>query len=194
MKEIWRSLVRVVGLPLAGPVLASLLVLQACGAPSPRPATATHDEALDLLATWLAVAGFGDGAVDYSYRELTADDPPRVVSTRDTATALRICGDATLRVVDGGYDVELSVQVIREDGRLAWGQRRLTFRGAAGELAIRTDELRVEGERQLPEGPRPRPFHGVHCGGGLETRETDCVVLSFDDEPPRRLAWPSPRR
>src|SRR5690606_36909383 len=93
-------------------------------------------EAIDLIATWLAIVGIGDHASmdelrapEFTHRQSRAgDEESASESALDAARSVRACGDVELHVADDGYQVEMFVQVVRSNDTLAWGTRRLVLR------------------------------------------------------------------
>jgi hypothetical protein len=158
-----------------------------------REAARAPEEALDLLAEWVALAGLGDPSAmrrletrDFVFRERSAAGAER---HEERAGRLRLCGDAELRVVDGGVDVAMWVQTLGDDGVVRCGPRRLSMRWDRGALRVASDAFEVLRERELPS--TTSWLAGFDCGGGAPMRDE---VVFVDPDPRRRIVYPAPWR
>lgn len=175
-------------------LLALVACVAGCGARlHPTTTPEAVDEAVALLATWVAMVGVADPAAsdelyapDFRFAEVSPAGAAR--QTLDRTSQIRVCGDPGLWAVEGGFDVVIQVQVLGTDRAVRSGRRLLEMRETEGRLRVAADTFEVHGEVRLStlDGLRWRTMHcAVH-----RPSSWGCVVFSVEGEPVRRIPYP----
>lgn len=174
-------------------------VLIACGASErsvERPSDDEVAEAVDILATWVALDGIDDvdelgelRSFGFTYSRARVSG---AFAQPHATEALRVCGPPELYVVEGGFDATMNVQAVEEDGALRWGRRWLTLRRIRGRLRLTSDRFVIDGEQPIESRDVGRDrFGGRSCNDPSRGRVYDCIVLFLGPEGPgERLPYP----